>query len=424
MNAQNRLHPLCVEIYAGASPRFDDIYDAFSEDVPLLRALRETPQDPEWHAEGDVHIHSTMTLDALYVELDRLNCDVSAEERAQLILGSALHDIAKAITTREREIEGRMRIIAPLHAERGRSYLAPLLLALGLEPRHLLTIVDLVGYHHDPRRLIYKGKERGDYWRLARLVNLSQLSTLCLADLKGRITADTDKLLEDHELFELMLDEYTSMLSPGSPEWIEVINEETSGLDAMTQRFVRAQGQRDAEAGIVTTPHEVISRSFVYRQRFAQLYIVCGPSGLGKTTWIREQHPDAVVISMDEVRAELTGSASNQSENRKVFQVSFERLKRLLTTSHAIVWDATSIRKVHRERLTSLAYQYRAFVRIDVLCAPPHVAFARNRSRERQVSREVISHQYERWEWPTADEAHEVGYWFIDERGRWQLTQS
>jgi predicted kinase len=143
---------------------------------------------------------------------------------------------------------------------------------------------------------------------------------------------------------------------------------------------------------------------------------------LGKSTWIRKYYPDATVISMDEIRRELTGSVTDQSQNRKVFQRAQERLKRLLTTSQKIVWDATNIREIHRSKLTTLAYQYRAFVRIDVLCAPLRVALTRNRERERQVPKEIITHQYQRWEWPTADEAHEIGYWFLDQRGEWCLA--
>jgi len=422
MSKRLKLHPLCKELYGGASPRFDDLYEAFVHALPLLDDLRSTPQDPEWHAEGDVYIHSRMTLDTLYQDLDRNEVEWTLAERAQLILSSALHDIAKAITTREQEINGRTRIIAPRHAEQGRSYLAPLLIDLGLPPQEILEIVSLVGHHHDPRRLVYKERGRGAYWQLQRLVHIPKLSAVCLADLRGRITSTTDQLVEDHQLFHLFLEEYHSGFYPGSAEWDEVICEGIEGLDGMTQRMIRACGQREAEAELVSTPYEVIARSFTYRTRFAQLYLVSGPSGLGKSTWIKRYHPDAVVISMDEIRQEITGSYTDQSENRKVFQVAQERLKRLLTTSEEIVWDATNIREIHRSKLTTLAYQYQAFVRIDVLCAPLHVALARNRERARQVPDEVINHQYRRWEWPTADEAHEVGYWFMDQRGEWALV--
>ena len=62
----NDLHPLCVEILNGAQPTFDDLYEAFVNQIDLLSDLKTTPQDPEWHAEDDVHTHSSMTLNALY----------------------------------------------------------------------------------------------------------------------------------------------------------------------------------------------------------------------------------------------------------------------------------------------------------------------------------------------------------------------
>ena len=212
------------------------------------------------------------------------------------------------------------------------------------------------------------------------------------------------------------------MLNPAHPEWSEVIDEGISDLPDITQRMIRAQGQREAEQGLISSPYEVISRSHVYRDRFAKLYMICGPSGVGKTTWIQTYHPNAEVISMDQIRLEVTGSVSDQSQNRKVYQVATQRLKSLLTSSREIVWDATNIRKVHRERLTQLAYNYNAFVRIDVLCAPAQVAISRNKDRERQLSPHIIHEQYRRWEWPTADEAHEVGYWYLNPKGKWDLS--
>ena len=421
MSKYARLNPLCAELYGGATPSFDDLHEAFVDALPLLGALRDTPQDPEWHAEGDVHIHSRMTLDELYQGLAREEAEWSVEDRAQLVLSCAFHDIAKALTTREQEIQGRMRITAPRHAERGRSYLAPLLINLGLPPREILEIISLVGHHHDPRRLVYKDRRRGDYWRLQRLVDLTKLNAVCLADLKGRITDTADQLIEDHHLFHLFLDEYSTGLYPHSSEWRDVIDEGVKGLSEVAQRFVHASGQREAELGLVSTPHEVIARSFQYRERFAQLHLVSGPSGLGKSTWIGKHHPDAIVISMDEVRRELTGSMTDQSQNRKVFQIAQARLKRLLMTSEKIVWDATNVREIHRDKLVSLAYRYRAFVRIDVLCAPLSVALTRNQGRDRHVPEAVIRSQYQRWEWVTADEAHEVGYWFLDDRDEWCL---
>ncbi len=57
-------------LLAGGRPDLETLIEVFGEAVPSLRRLKDTPQDPEWHAEGDVHTHTAMVLAELYRELD------------------------------------------------------------------------------------------------------------------------------------------------------------------------------------------------------------------------------------------------------------------------------------------------------------------------------------------------------------------
>ena len=418
------LHPFLHTLKEGQSPSFDELYLHLKSALPLLNELQSTPQDPEWHAEGDVYIHSRMTLDALYTELVRYeneNPALCAEERMVLILSTALHDIAKALTTREADIDGQTRIVAPRHAQRGRSYLASLLIPLGLSPLEIEQIFSLVGFHHQPRKIVKRTPEHhGSYWQLHRQVPSHLLNLLCLADLKGRICSTSSSLLEDQHYFELFQDEALSAFGPHQKGWDEEIDEQIRDLDPVTQRFIRTQGRREAEKGLIYHPQEVISRSYTYRQRYAQLYVVCGPSGIGKSRFIQEHYPQATLISLDEIRFELTGSIEDQSQNRKVVHLAQERLRRLLPTTQTIVWDATTLRKDYRDQIFGLADQYQAFTHLDVLIAPYEVALTRNGSRERQVPTEVIQNQYQRWQLPQRTEAHEVCYWIHQADQSWQ----
>src|SRR5579883_3671091 len=74
---------------------------------PEIGALAGTPQDPEWHPEGDVSVHTMLVLDAAarIAERDRLEGD----ERAVLMFSALAHDFAKATTTVMRERDGRLR---------------------------------------------------------------------------------------------------------------------------------------------------------------------------------------------------------------------------------------------------------------------------------------------------------------------------
>lgn len=418
------LHPLLQGIKDGGCPDFDEIYIALKSSISLLDALKDTPQDPEWHAEGDVHIHSRMTLEALYKEIQSYEQSapcLSPEERMILIISTAFHDIAKALTTQEAEIDGKLRIVSPHHAPRGRSYLSSLLIPLGLNPQHIESIFSLIGFHHHPRKILKRSTEKyGAYWSLDRQVPSKLLNLLCLADLKGRICLDVENLVEDHLYFQAFQDDALKAFGPHRLDWQEELEVSLHDLDPLTSRFVRAQAQREAEQGKIHHPQEAISRSYTYRERYAKLYVVSGPSGIGKSSFIQEHYPQATLISLDEIRQELTGTIEDQSQNRKVVQVAFERLRRLLPTSQQIVWDATTLRKDYRNQIFGLADQYKAFTHLDVLTAPIQVALTRNQSRERQVPTSVIQTQYQRWQYPQRDEAHEVVYWMHQADQSWQ----
>ncbi|PYJ02510.1 MAG: polynucleotide adenylyltransferase, partial [Verrucomicrobia bacterium] len=85
------------------------------EHFPEIRALSGTPQDPEWHPEGDVFTHTCHCLDALVL----LPGWQAAEAQAKITYSLAVlaHDFAKPQTTRTTLKEGRQRIVSPGHEE-------------------------------------------------------------------------------------------------------------------------------------------------------------------------------------------------------------------------------------------------------------------------------------------------------------------
>ena len=84
---------------------------------PEIDALQGVPQDPEWHPEGDVFVHTGHCLDAL-TELEAWQT-ADPETRAVLMFAVLAHDFGKPSTTHEAERKGRMRIVSPEHEDRG-----------------------------------------------------------------------------------------------------------------------------------------------------------------------------------------------------------------------------------------------------------------------------------------------------------------
>jgi tRNA nucleotidyltransferase (CCA-adding enzyme) len=150
---------------------------------PEVEALQGTPQDPEWHPEGDVFTHTGHCLDAL-VQLPEWQ---SADEVTRAVLSFAIlaHDFAKPHTTHEAMRDGRTRIVSPGHEEAGGPLASQFLRRLGATPALEVRVIPLVTNHlvhlqtHTPRSVR----------RLAKRLEpatIQELSLVITADSYGR----------------------------------------------------------------------------------------------------------------------------------------------------------------------------------------------------------------------------------------------
>jgi tRNA nucleotidyltransferase (CCA-adding enzyme) len=81
---------------------------------PELKALIDVPQEPEWHPEGDVWIHTLLTVDRARESID----DLPYAKRVTVLLAALCHDFGKPATTAF--VDGRIR--SREHEEAGRSF--------------------------------------------------------------------------------------------------------------------------------------------------------------------------------------------------------------------------------------------------------------------------------------------------------------
>lgn len=400
---------LLAAIEGGATPSIAAFVDALGPAIPSLHALVDTPQDPGWHAEGNVLIHTGMVLDALYELLETRPeaAAITGHRRTALILGAALHDIAKPATTREMEIQGVLRIAAPRHEMRGRSELLLPLMGLGLAWQTLELILDLVGYHITPKRLVVKQRERGAYLRLARAADPELLYWLELADMIGRRCDDQATQVEHIEMFGLFAREHAAWRRFGdeAPRWRAMFGEALGELPLAARELGYGHFLADLHAGVITQPEEGIARSFRFREGVPELVLTVGPSGAGKSTWIDRHLADHTCVSLDEIRAEL-GDRSDQSQNAKVRQIARERLREGLRRKAKLVWDATSLHRDHRDAVTNIARDYGALVTLVGFPRSVQEYHQRNRDRATPVPAAVLDRQLAAMQWPEAGEAH------------------
>jgi tRNA nucleotidyltransferase (CCA-adding enzyme) len=157
--------------------------------VPELAALVGCPQEPEWHPEGDVWVHTLMVIDQARTRID----DLDRPRQVIVMLGAVCHDLGKPATTAI--IDGRIRSME--HEQEG---VPPTLALLDRLNVHSIGGVDVRGQvvgivaNHLAPNAFFKSKTPvgdGAFRRLAQKVDLELLARVAESDCLGR-TGDFD----------------------------------------------------------------------------------------------------------------------------------------------------------------------------------------------------------------------------------------
>ena len=411
------MNALLKQLRVTARPTLDDLSAALGGAVPLLQALRGVPQDSAWHAEGDVEAHAYLTLlEALDIADEHA---LTGDERLTFLLAAALHDVGKPLTTtRQRGEDGRVRVVAPGHAREGRSYLAYRLPELGLPASVTHAVLGLVGHHHDVFGAAEDDTERA-YRRLGRVANVRLLAWLDAANQRGRVAGDLRGRLQVTELFELGA-RAAGVWGSADPyeDWAAVIGRELADFSSEFREFVLARGVMDHEAGVISTPHEAVARSYPARNGFPQVVVTCGPDADARHAWIREHLRDHDVVSLEALARELTVKKSVPPLGR-VLQEAKERLRVSLRAKRKVVWDAPNLRENFRSLPLRLGREYGSLTTLVVFQPPLSEVFAPRAGGENDVPAHVLAERIASAEFPEPTEAHRTVV--VDEYGRTAL---
>ena len=152
---------------------------------PELAALCGVPQEPQWHPEGDVWVHTLMVVDC--AAADRRQ----DEDDQTLMLAALCHDLGKAVTTVDQD--GIIR--SPGHDVAGVTLTEQFMQRLKYAKALQCRVAALVRYHLAPALYVIHQAGSKGYRRLARQlgtagVSLELLVRLARADHIGRTTED------------------------------------------------------------------------------------------------------------------------------------------------------------------------------------------------------------------------------------------
>jgi tRNA nucleotidyltransferase (CCA-adding enzyme) len=151
---------------------------------PELHALVGCEQEPEWHPEGDVWVHTLMVIDQARTRID----DLDRPRQVAVMLGAVCHDLGKPPTTAF--LDGRIRSID--HEQAG---VAPATAVLDRLNVHSMDrfdvrreVLGIVAHHLKPGmfRQSPTPVSDGAFRRLAQKVDLELLARVAKSDCLGR----------------------------------------------------------------------------------------------------------------------------------------------------------------------------------------------------------------------------------------------
>jgi tRNA nucleotidyltransferase (CCA-adding enzyme) len=160
---------------------------------PEIKAMIDTPQEPEWHPEGDVYVHTCHCCDAL-AGLEEWQA-ADSQSRIVYMLATLAHDFGKPPTTHKAMKDGQWRIVSPGHEEIGADLAAVFLERIRAGETVRDRVLPLVRNH------LFHWQSMSDraVRRLAKRIEPENIHGLCLvmtADSMGR--PPRPKVVPDH----------------------------------------------------------------------------------------------------------------------------------------------------------------------------------------------------------------------------------
>ena len=243
------------------------------------------------------------------------------------------------------------------------------------------TICALVRFHGLPLWLLDKADPVRAAVEASPRARLDLVALVAEADVRGRIAADRDALLERVALFRAFCEEWGCLRAPYA-------------FASDHARFVYFHERKadPAYAAYDDTTFEVI--------------LMSGLPGAGKDTWIARNHPDLPVVSLDRIRREL--KVAPDEDQGAVAQAAKARARELLRRHEPFIWNATNVTRALRGQLVDLFASYGARVRIVYVEAPHAELLRRNERREASVPGPVIAKLARKLEIPDLTEAQTV----------------
>ncbi|MEK6829879.1 MAG: AAA family ATPase [Nanoarchaeota archaeon] len=359
-------------------------WNKLEQEFDWFRDMRGVPQDPIWHAEGDVFIHTKMVAEALVSHPDFQN--LSEQDKHIMFAVAMLHDVEKRSTTEHEEIDGKIRITSRAHAKKGEKTARVILYKDISTPFKIREhICKLVRHHGLPIWAIEKENPSKEVIAASLKLDTKMLSLFAKSDIIGRIAEDNDAMMEKVAFFEELCKEN------------DCFGKSRQFASDLGRRyyFQREEAHPDYEP---------------FDEKNFTVYVMCAVPGSGKDTFIKNNLSNIPMVSLDEIRVKNKVKRGDTKGEGRAIQEAKELSKVYMRVRQDFVYNATNITKEMRSKVISEFEDYGAKVEVIYIEVPYKELLQQNHNREYKVPESAVENMIGSLEMPDITECYKVQY--------------
>ena len=166
-----------------------------------------------------------------------------------------------------------------------------------------------------------------------------------------------------------------------------------SGIDAINADIAKVESYLATKVTKTPTPSQDTPEDTedTGKDNKADLILPIGTSGSGKSTWIKSVNSegDYTVISLDDLRVELTGDVDNKTSDEAVYAEAIKRAVDAVKVGKQVIFDTTNLKKDRRAAIIDAIRKAKPNANIQYKLLPLDPALAKQRIKDALASGEA-----------------------------------